>query len=719
MPSELECVLWYCDNPVVETPNNNHNYNFYWDSQTLTRLTQPLTYPCKSGHRVESQVDWKEDAPSGTDITCGSDGNYVYPATWPQCSSTVTCSDPGNSAEVVRTVEEGDLLQYFSLLKYQCEDNRKWIKLEGTTSLSPHLETRCQWRRTYPLDGTKLQCEIHHCRHPHNDPGSHSPPEAKYQISLVEKTNWTIPFGGHVVYQCEPNTNIENDELSPSQTQVEVLCVSGEGVYDTPVRQGLTWPNCTSTVLCGQPPPLPVNVTRQWISPASDLQETYDTQVTYTCPDGSKFDLNDDGVGDSTSLTLRCQWNKQWAPYHSSLPPCVVTHCVEPFLIPAETNLERLTDDWTPINTDKEYRCKNQVDDKPTMFWQSDRTQSTFQLRCKEDGYFTWQEWPVCLTDVQCDPAPPAVPTHTEYTDSQDDGTVTISSLLYPVIPVETRTTNRVERSDYNQSQIAGNYMANLTYYCGSARQFLDSEGNHQPTQSMSCQWDKSWTPTPSLDPCDWVACLKPPTPPLSTHLRVSDWFGDPIAFGEQVRFVCDRGYFFEADPGQLDVKFTCQDGKAAGFEEKRGFFDVPELEADWPRCLLAPLCPVPPDMKEEGVKEYLPIPIGLEPLKICALDSEDVTIQCPTFLKIFVTSVTYGRNSSLGKELCDGEKPKDNKSPALNCYKDDQNALMLSELQSACHHNFNCTYSILTVPLDPVCDGLRRETRIEYICGS
>ena len=90
-----------------------------------------------------------------------------------------------------------------------------------------------------------------------------------------------------------------------------------------------------------------------------------------------------------------------------------------------------------------------------------------------------------------------------------------------------------------------------------------------------------------------------------------------------------------------------------------------------------------------------------------------------PYLSALFVTSVTYGRNSSLGKELCDGEKPKDNKSPALNCYKDDQNALMLSELQSACHHNFNCTYSILTVPLDPVCDGLRRETRIEYICGS
>ena len=103
----------------------------------------------------------------------------------------------------------------------------------------------------------------------------------------------------------------------------------------------------------------------------------------------------------------------------------------------------------------------------------------------------------------------------------------------------------------------------------------------------MSCQWDKTWSPTSVLEQCDWVACLKPPTPPKSTNLRVSDWFGATIAFGEQVRFVCERGYFFEEDSSQLDVKYTCQDGKAKGFEDKRGFFDVPELETDWPRCVL------------------------------------------------------------------------------------------------------------------------------------
>ena len=72
-----------------------------------------------------------------------------------------------------------------------------------------------------------------------------------------------------------------------------------------------------------------------------------------------------------------------------------------------------------------------------------------------------------------------------------------------------------------------------------------------------------------------------------STNLRVSDWFGETIAFGDQIRFVCERGYFFEEDPSQIDVKYTCQDGKAKGMEGKRGFFDVPELETDWPRCLL------------------------------------------------------------------------------------------------------------------------------------
>ena len=83
------------------------------------------------------------------------------------------------------------------------------------------------------------------------------------------------------------------------------------------------------------------------------------------------------------------------------------------------------------------------------------------------------------------------------------------------------------------------------------------------------------------------MACLKPPLPPPASHLRVSDWFGEPIAFGDQVRFVCDKGFHFEEDPGMTDVRYTCQDGSEPGLESMRGFFDVPQNEEEWPNCVL------------------------------------------------------------------------------------------------------------------------------------
>ena len=73
----------------------------------------------------------------------------------------------------------------------------------------------------------------------------------------------------------------------------------------------------------------------------------------------------------------------------------------------------------------------------------------------------------------------------------------------------------------------------------------------------------------------------------MSRNLVVSDWFGDLIAFGDQIRFVCRKGYYFEEDPSQIDVKYTCQDGTNPDHKDKRGFFDVPENEDEWPRCML------------------------------------------------------------------------------------------------------------------------------------
>ena len=62
--------------------------------------------------------------------------------------------------------------------------------------------------------------------------------------------------------------------------------------------------------------------------------------------------------------------------------------------------------------------------------------------------------------------------------------------------------------------------MANLTYYCGSARKFKDSDGNHLDSVSMTCQWNEEWTTSTTLPECDWVECLQPPKPPAWANLR-------------------------------------------------------------------------------------------------------------------------------------------------------------------------------------------------------
>ncbi len=584
-PSDLECVLRYCNNPTNETNTDVLNYNFQWNGWR-TLLGNSLNYNCKSSHRVEEDVDFKTGASMRTVVECGSDGEYIYPDPWPICSETVECADPGNSSEVTRTLQSGDNLMYLSILEYTCDDPRKWIRSIGTTDLSSSVTTKCMWRKAYTLDGTNLECIIHHCRHPHDDPGSHSVPGSEYQIVLKEEANWDIAFGDNVRYECEDGTWIENEEIDPTKDFIDVECLTDVGEYNTPVRQGQSWPNCTQTVVCGVPPDPPVNGSRTWLNGAEENQMTYNTSVLYHCEDGSQFDTDGDGLGDSVTVTIRCQWNKVWFPY-LELPPCIVTHCVEPFKIPEETNLEEITSDWTPINENKQYQCKNTIDSVYTMFWESDRSKSTFEIFCKEDGYFTWKKWPICLTDVICEPDPPIIPTHTEFALVSDDGTVTINGLIYPTYPVENRISNDVWNSTKNNTLIAKNYMANLTYDCGSAREFFYEDGSQAKTQSMTCQWDRTWTPTVELGECDWVACLKPPLPPASAHLKNTDWFGEPIPFGDQIRFVCERGYQFEEDPSQVDVFYTCQDGTDEEHKDKRGFFDVPGSEEEWPRCVL------------------------------------------------------------------------------------------------------------------------------------
>ena len=111
----------------------------------------------------------------------------------------------------------------------------------------------------------ELLCEMHHCGHPNQDEGSHTHPPADNNIYLVETDQtraYHVPYSKNVIYQCEENYFIENNELDPTKNNIKVQCMANEGIYNIPE----SWPNCTKTVDCGPPPAMPVGGSITWLN---------------------------------------------------------------------------------------------------------------------------------------------------------------------------------------------------------------------------------------------------------------------------------------------------------------------------------------------------------------------------------------------------------------------------------------------------------------------
>ena len=172
----------------------------------------------------------------------------------------------------------------------------------------------------------------------------------------------------------------------------------------------------------------------------------------------------------------------------------------------------------------------------------------------------------------------------------------------------------------------------------------------------------------------------------------------------------------FEEDPAQEEVTYDCQDGTAPG--TKKGFFNIPEAEEDWPRCLQAPLCPKPPDIPFEGVRDFVPNIFEVDPVKSCALVGEAVTPKCHTFLTVYVQTASFGRQAINERELCYGERDKDRGSPGGDCLETIE---ILKSARRECHGKYECSiqaeYSIANFT-GCMANDLKRELKINHICG-
>ena len=164
----------------------------------------------------------------------------------------------------------------------------------------------------------------------------------------------------------------------------------------------------------------------------------------------------------------------------------------------------------------------------------------------------------------------------------------------------------------------------------------------------MVCQWSGTWSPSPLLEECGWVACLAPPRPPQENGLRVTGWYGAPVRFGDTALFVCERGLRPE-DPSTSGIGLSCQDGSAPGREV--GSWDTPS-EEEWPRCVRNVLCSEPPEPPEAGSREFRPIIYEVDLFNSSAAYGKILELSCHSFLRIIVQNASS--KAKVAKEMVD-----------------------------------------------------------------
>ena len=327
----------------------------------------------------------------------------------------------------------------------------------------------------YSWQPSELTCTIAFCDNATDAPNVSG---ANYNFKWNGKL---VALGGRLTYPCKDGMRVLNQTewKNQSSSGTEVYCgADGEWIYPP------TWPQCSRTTYCPAPPSPPTNDprhadtvpagTRTWIGDLKEPEHQYLTKVAYRCTQGSQFDTDSDGVGDTLELQTTCKWMGVWEPW-ASLPPCLITHCIWPPEVPTSSYKEEVTTDWTPVNTSKQYRCKGMKGDGThTRFWESDRTKSTLSIPCMANGLFDFVDevasWPVCLEDITCSEDPPEIPTHPDYSvihgkrrlrgPGLDDGRVTFQSLLFPE---ETNHNSWLNSTANNSSLVPRNYLAKLT----------------------------------------------------------------------------------------------------------------------------------------------------------------------------------------------------------------------------------------------------------------
>ena len=537
------CKVTHCLEPA--TPNSSLNFNYSWD-QELVPVGNNFTYFCQSDMAIESETNNKSEALNYFNIKCNPSGNYEYPVIWPQCSMTIQCELLPNATfngTRIWTQGKNSSTVYGTKIEYSCKRGSQFDTNKDGFGDSLTIVNKCLWKKKWSPWPVLPLCKITHCLEPIT-------PEQTLNFNFTWGKDM-VAVGYNVTYSCqtdmvfEANTTLKSESISI----INATC-NPDGTYSYPT----IWPQCSATISCGIPPLAPVNGSKIWIN-GTEPNDIYDTGILYKCVNGSKFDTNGDGIGDSDNVTVDCQWRKAWSPW-PILPKCIVTHCVDPFPIPGDSDLEEVNTGWVPIKTLKWYQCKGKLQNGTnTKFFESDRSLTSFSMLCLSNGSFKFdnlrQNWPTCLSTVHCGQPPNA-------------------------------TENGV-RTWINGIEFKETYGTKVSYQCVKGSQFDtngDGKGNSLSIVT-ECMWNKTWTPWSVLPKCVITHCVDPFQIPSNTSLEESSSAWTEINRNKEYR--CSRmqngkhTQFFQYDRSKSSFSMRCLEN---------GTFDFLNSTEHWPICL-------------------------------------------------------------------------------------------------------------------------------------
>ena len=173
----------------------------------------------------------------------------------------------------------------------------------------------CLWSTNYTFLPSTLECVLTFCDAPIHDP-NHSGANYNYTWDGLR-----VPLGEELFYPCRDGMRVENSTEWKSEASNGSVVVCGEdGEFQYPEE----WPQCSDTIACGPPLPIPGNdprlnssappATITWLAPLEEGDEDMeDCSDNVTCGNdpllnstlakitGSVSNTSDDGY--STQVT--------------------------------------------------------------------------------------------------------------------------------------------------------------------------------------------------------------------------------------------------------------------------------------------------------------------------------------------------------------------------------------------------------------------------------